>query len=120
MTNSEDAGFLPTVSNECEIRSNDHVFATAHGEGFRGVWDAAAYGQYLGGIDERNGAGRQIGFVNETSAFRTDQFTFSWDVSAGDGGDLKYPRASSPWSFVAHLRTPHSQQAATGVYELII
>jgi len=94
LMNHEEADFLPTVSNECEIRDSDYVFATAHGEAFRGVWDAAAYGQYLGGIDERNGGGRQVGFVNETCAFRTDQFEFTWALSAsGDGDGLKYPRA---------------------------
>ena len=89
LTNHEEADFLPTVSNECEIRSDDYGFATSHGEAFRGVWDAAAYGQYLGGIDERNEGGRQVGFVNETCAFRTDQIEFTWADSDG----LKYPRA---------------------------
>ena len=114
MMNSEEAGFLPTVSNECEIRGDDYIFATAHGEAFRGVWDAAAYGQYLGGIDERNEAGRQVGFVNGTCAFRTDQFEFSWVVSSGDGGDLKYPRAhrhGHSWPiYVLHIHSKKLQE----------
>jgi hypothetical protein len=113
LTNHDEADFLPTVSNECEIRDNDYHFATAHGSAFRGVWDAAAYGQYLGGIDERNDAGRQIGFVNETCAFRTDQFEYTWEISAGDGqgDDLKYPRAhrhGHSWPiYILHV---HSKQ----------
>jgi len=107
MTNSDEADFLPTVSNECEIRDSDYRFATAHGEGFRGVWDAAAYGQYLGGIDERNEAGRQVGFVNETCAFRTDQFEFTWANSDG----LAYPRAhrhGHSWPiYVLHIHSKH-------------
>jgi hypothetical protein len=107
LMNHEEADFLPTVSNECEIRDSDYVFATAHGEAFRGVWDAAAYGQHLGGIDERNGGGRQVGFVNETCAFRTDQFEFTWADSDG----LKYPRAhrhGHSWPiYVLHI---HSKQ----------
>jgi hypothetical protein len=107
LMNHEEADFLPTVSNECEIRDSDYPFATAHGEAFRGVWDAAAYGQYLGGIDERNGAGRQVGFVNETCAFRTDQFEFTWTDSDG----LKYPRAhrhGHSWPiYILHV---HSKQ----------
>ena len=79
------AGFLPTVSNECEIRENDYIFATAHGEAFRGVWDSAPYGQYMGGND-----GGEPGFVNKTAAFATDQFTYEW--RAYDDG-LKHPRA---------------------------
>ena len=112
LMNREEADFLPTVSNECEIRDSDYPFATAHGEAFRGVWDAAAYGQHLGGIDERNGAGRQVGFVNETCAFRTDQFEFTWALSAsGDGDGLKYPRVhrhGHSWPiYVLHI---HSKQ----------
>ena len=114
MTNQEEADFLPTVSNECEIRDSDYSFATAHGEGFRGVWDAAAYGQYLGGIDERNGGGRQVGFVNETCAFRTDQFTYTWAISSGDGGDLKYPRAhrhGHSWPiYVLHIHSKELEE----------
>jgi len=115
LMNREEADFLPTVSNECEIRDSDYVFATAHGEAFRGVWDAAAYGQYLGGIDERNGAGRQVGFVNETCAFRTDQFEFTWALSAsGDGDGLKYPRAhrhGHSWPiYVLHVHSKQLQE----------
>jgi len=112
MTNLEEADFLPTVSNECEIRDSDYRFATAHGEGFRGVWDAAAYGQYLGGIDERD-EGRQVCFVNETCAFRTDQFEFTWDISKGDV-DLAYPRAhrhGHSWPiYILHIHSKHLQE----------
>lgn len=76
LENRGEADFLPVVSNECDVRDEDFAYATAHGSAFRGVFDAAAYGQYLGGIDERNGAGLQIGFVNRTSAFPTDQFEY--------------------------------------------
>lgn len=76
LENRGEADFLPVVSNECDVRDEDFHYATAHGSAFRGVFDAAAYGQYLGGIDERNGDGLQIGFVNKTSAFPSDQFEY--------------------------------------------
>lgn len=82
--NREEADFLPVVSNECDVRESDFEYATAHGSAFRGVFDAAAYGQYLGGIDERNGNGLQIGFVNKASAFPTDQFEYK-PVKFDDG-----------------------------------
>jgi hypothetical protein len=60
---------------------------------FKGVWDAAAYGQYIGGIDPRNGQGVEggPGFVNQYCAFRSDEFTYSW-LHNKDG--LKYPMIS--------------------------
>lgn len=76
LQNRHEADFLPVVSNECDIRDSDYEYATAHGSSFRGVFDAAAYGQYLGGIDERNGAGLQLGFVNKSCAFPADQFEY--------------------------------------------
>jgi hypothetical protein len=80
LENSRVAGFLPTVSDECEIRDDDYYFATSHGEAFRGVWDAAPYGQFLG----------EPSFVNKTAAFASDQFTYEWRTY--DDG-LKHPRA---------------------------
>ena len=80
LENSRRAGFLPIVSDECEIRDDDYYFATSHGAAFRGVWDAAPYGQFLA----------ESGFVNKTSAFASDQFTYEWRTY--DDG-LKHPRA---------------------------
>ena len=79
LENRHIADFLPTVSNECEIRENDKIFATANGEVFRGVWDSGAHGQY---IHEK--------IVNHTSAFSADQFEYQW--LHRDGG-LRHPRA---------------------------
>ena len=38
------------------------------------IYDGAAIGQYLGGIDPRNTAGNTIGFVNETCLFRCTNY----------------------------------------------
>ena len=43
------------------------------------VFDAAAIGQYLGGVDPRNCAGDTRGFVNETCVIKYDQFNFIWE-----------------------------------------
>lgn len=51
-------------------------------EGDEGVFDCAPYGQILGGIDPRNGPSVP-GFVNPESTFRTDQFSYGWEVVDG-------------------------------------
>ena len=43
------------------------------------VFDAAAIGQYIGGVDPRNCAGDTRGFVNETCVIKYDQFNFIWE-----------------------------------------
>jgi hypothetical protein len=49
---------------------------------FSWVFDGAAYGQYLGGEDPRNGT-KGPGFVNTDVDFRTDQFLYGWRADAG-------------------------------------
>lgn len=104
--NPTEADFLPVVSNECDIRPDDVRFATAHGADFRGVFDAAAYGQYMGGIDERNGDGLHEGFVNETAAYRADQFRYEWTHFEGS---LRFPtihRHGNSWPiYVLHIHS---------------
>lgn len=45
---------------------------------FNMLFDAAAIGQYLGGIDPRNQEGNTIGFVNETCVIKYDKYKFVW------------------------------------------
>ena len=42
------------------------------------VFDAAAMGQYLGGVDPRNIEGNTVGFVNETCVIKYNEFDFCW------------------------------------------
>ena len=51
------------------------------------VYDGAAIGQYLGGIDPRNAAGNTIGFVNETCMFRCPDYMI---VKERDARGLSY------------------------------
>ncbi len=44
---------------------------------FGGIFDAAALGQYLGGIDPRNGPSKP-GFINESCIFNPSQFSYIW------------------------------------------
>lgn len=42
------------------------------------IFDAAALGQYLGGVDERNIPGNTEGFINETSSIKFNIYKFYW------------------------------------------
>ena len=45
---------------------------------FNMIFDAAAMGQYLGGIDPRNQSGDTTGFVNETCIIKYNKYKFEW------------------------------------------
>ncbi len=48
-------------------------------DAFGSVFDAAAMGQYLGGISPRNGP-MIPGFINETCFFNPSYFVFTWEI----------------------------------------
>jgi len=54
---------------------------------YNAIFDAAAIGQYLGGIDPQNKSGDTRGFVNETCIINYSKFKFIWKNKDG----LKYP-----------------------------
>ena len=45
---------------------------------FNSIFDAAAIGQYLGGIDPRNKSGDTTGFINETCVVKFNNYQFKW------------------------------------------
>lgn len=47
---------------------------------FQGVFDAAAIGQYLGGIDSRNDPNAAPGFINESCVFNPSYFYYEWKL----------------------------------------
>lgn len=59
---------------------------TNHWDEFQCVFDAAALGQYVGGVDPRNIPGNTEGFVNESCIFRADRAGIEW-------------RNGCPWAF---------------------
>lgn len=70
-----------------------HAYAQAKGldlarycdgvEAFGGVFDAAAIGQYLGGVDRRNNPHDSRFFINESSDLDLRDCTLTWDVAQG-------------------------------------
>ena len=47
---------------------------------YNGIFDAAAIGQYLGGVDPRNIPGNTVGFVNETCTIDYSKYNFIWKI----------------------------------------
>jgi hypothetical protein len=52
------------------------------------IFDAAAIGQYLGGVDPRNISGDTTGFINETCVIKYNEFDFCW---ISDVDEIKRP-----------------------------
>ena len=52
-------------------------------ERFHSIFDAAAMGQYLGGVDPRNIPGDTTGFVNETCIIKYNNYQFKWMKKKG-------------------------------------
>jgi hypothetical protein len=66
------------------------------------VFDAAALGQYLGGVDPRNSQGPTCGFVNESCVFDPRLLTPGF-VDDGDGRRVPVVRTASGLHRVANL-----------------
>ena len=72
-------------------------FVSENFDNFGFVFDAAAIGQYLGGIDPRNYPGDTRGFVNETCVIKYNKFNFIWGTLDGMKkpfiiiNDMKFP-----------------------------
>ena len=69
-----------TTNNVLRIVTNNFRYYGA-------IFDAAAIGQYLGGIDPRNKSGDTRGFINETCVIDYSKFEFIWKIENG----LKIP-----------------------------
>jgi hypothetical protein len=55
-----------------------HNKITKHYQKFNCIFDAAAIGQYLGGVDPRNQDGDTRGFINETCLIKYNEYKFFW------------------------------------------
>ena len=78
----------PLVSQTGLVAADPGFFSTAF-DGFRSIFDAAALGQYLGGIDPSiTAAGDTRGFVNESAVYDPRQYSF--EVGADEKGRRCY------------------------------
>ena len=69
----------PNLIQSLPLLTKDYTTSeiyTNHSDEFQVLFDACAFGQYLGGVDPRNISGDTSGFINETTMFRVDQVDF--------------------------------------------
>jgi len=96
-------GTLPVVTGDYprELRSavghttsNPERYSNLLGE-MGGVFDAAALGQYLGGVDPRNSGGQNtVGFINESCLFDPSVYSYGWKEDSA-GRKVPYLRGPS-------------------------
>lgn len=74
---------MPQYANDYELisaigtRGTEPDLFSRHADQFHSIFDAAALGQYLGGIDPANGLSAP-GFINERCIFNPSHFLFEW------------------------------------------
>ena len=68
-------GTLPIIKNYCDPIHPDFY---QHADDFGFLFDAAAVGQYIGGIDPRNDSRDSIGFINETCVVKCNKVHLEW------------------------------------------
>jgi hypothetical protein len=54
------------------------IFVSENYDKFNCIFDAAAMGQYLSGIDPKNDSGNTVGFINETCVIKYNNYKFVW------------------------------------------
>jgi hypothetical protein len=64
-------------------QNEEYHFVTQNFDSFQMIFDAAAMGQYLGGIDPRNQDGDTRGFINETCVIKYNNYSFYYRVING-------------------------------------
>ena len=71
--NKDIVNTFPIINNSIEKCIFNENFSN-----FKSIFDAAAIGQYLGGVDPRNQSGNTIGFINETCIIKYNNYKFKW------------------------------------------
>jgi hypothetical protein len=88
---------------------------TNHFDKFQGIFDAAAIGQYLGGISPRNTPQPHttVGFINETCVFQCNFLDFTWETNENNLTSLfaRYKGAESRHPvFTLHVHSKNLDQ----------
>lgn len=61
-------------------KTDEEKFVSKNYNKFNYIFDAAAIGQYLGGIDPNNDPGNTVGFVNETCVIKYNNYVIKWKL----------------------------------------
>jgi len=76
---------FPTIPYKYAVDKGFDVNIFSHGiDLFGGIFDAAAVGQYIGGVHWMNNVDDTTFFINESSDLNLDDFTFSWNMRNGN------------------------------------
>ena len=67
--------------------TKEEIYVSENFNLFNLIFDAAAMGQFLGGVDPRNIPGDSSGFINETCVIKYDKYKFIWEYQ----DDVKKP-----------------------------
>jgi len=67
------------IGSSSMATTKEEEYVTANWEQFNLIFDAAAIGQYLGGVDPQNIAGDSKGFVNETCVIKYNKYEIVWE-----------------------------------------
>jgi hypothetical protein len=75
---------LPTNNNidlisKTGIKNSGNINYTNLFDDLNIIFDGAAFGQYVGGVDTRNDSSNTVGFVNETTIFDVSKLDISWE-----------------------------------------
>jgi|LauGreDrversion4_2_1035121.scaffolds.fasta_scaffold283007_2 hypothetical protein len=68
--------YLPII--HLPLKTNDIEWNHQYESKWNCIFDAAAMGQYLGGVDPRNISGDTVGFVNTDASFPYNGYRFQW------------------------------------------
>jgi len=75
-TYPNEVGTLPIINQYVE--PIDDMY-TKHAHAFTCLFDGAAIGQFIGGVDPRNIPGDTRGFINETTVIKCDKLCIEWN-----------------------------------------
>ena len=67
---------FPIIQENTHYQKNDTY--SKNYDSFKMIFDGAAIGQYLGGVDPRNKGGDTRGFINETTVVKYNKYKFWW------------------------------------------
>jgi hypothetical protein len=71
--------------------SQEQHYVCKNFEKFEYIFDAAAIGQYIGGVDPRNIHGDSTGFVNETCVIKYNNYHIKWVEQETNNESIKRP-----------------------------
>jgi hypothetical protein len=66
------------ICTPLESYTDEQRYVCTNFERFRMIFDAAAIGQFLGGVDPRNIPGDTTGFINETCVIKYNEYKILW------------------------------------------